>query len=122
MSAVLAARLLMFIAACAAVACGADTSTEERPRSQTSPVLETDNAGSIAVPQNAVDRAIRRDLTQAISADPDLRSRDISFIVSNGDISVTGEVRTEDERKKFNDLAMGIGGVKSVANNLRIAE
>ena len=53
---------------------------------------------------------------------PDLRSRDISFIVSNGDISVTGEVRTEDERKKFNDLAMGIGGVKSVANNLRIAE
>ena len=52
----------------------------------------------------------------------DLKGRDISFIVTNGDVSVTGMVRTEEERKRINDLAMNIGGVKSVANALLVAE
>ena len=48
--------------------------------------------------------------------------REISFIVANGNVSVTGTVRTEEERRKINDLAMNIGGVKSVANALRVEE
>ena len=55
------------------------------------------------------------DLNLAISHDDGLKSRDISFIVANGDVSVTGTVRTEEERRKINELAMNIGGVKSVA-------
>jgi osmotically-inducible protein OsmY len=35
---------------------------------------------------------------------------------------VTGTVRTETERTKINDLAMNIGGVKSVANALVVGE
>ncbi|MEO5739137.1 MAG: BON domain-containing protein [Vicinamibacterales bacterium] len=65
---------------------------------------------------------IRRDLTLAIARDVDLADRGITFIVANGDVSVTGIVRTEDERKKMNDLAMNVDGVKSVANALRVAE
>ena len=45
-----------------------------------------------------------------------------SLLVTNGDVSVTGTVRTEEERRKINDLAMDIGGVKSVANALRVGE
>jgi osmotically-inducible protein OsmY len=117
------ARSLIVLAAVALIACGANPSTEERPPSGAIPArAEPDARATVTVPQSSADRAIRRDLNQAIAGDPDLRSREISFIISNGDISVTGTVRTEDERKKFNDLAMNIGGVKSVANNLQVAE
>ncbi|RPI51526.1 MAG: BON domain-containing protein, partial [Acidobacteria bacterium] len=43
-------------------------------------------------------------------------------LVRNGDVSVTGTVRSEGERRKINDLAMNITGVKSVANALRVEE
>ena len=82
----------------------------------------TTASAAISVPQNPADRNIRRDLNLAIARDTDLRNRHISFIVTNGDVSVTGTVRTEKERRKINDLAMNIGGVKSVANALLVAE
>jgi len=74
----------------------------------------------IAVPQNAADRGIHRELAAAIAEDADLRKRDITFRVANGDITVTGSVRTEEERRRINDLAMNIGGVKSVANAVSV--
>ena len=77
---------------------------------------------AVTIPDNPADRAIRRDLTLAIARDADLQRRDISFIVTNGDVSVTGVVRTEEERRTVNDLAMNIDGVKSVANALLVAE
>jgi osmotically-inducible protein OsmY len=40
----------------------------------------------------------------------------------NGDVTVMGTVRSEDQRKQINELAMNTAGVKSVANALRIAE
>jgi osmotically-inducible protein OsmY len=79
-------------------------------------------SAAIAVPENPADRSIRRQLQLAITQDAELKDREISFIVSHGDVNVTGTVRTEEERKKINDLAMNISGVKSVANGLRIAE
>ena len=75
-----------------------------------------------AAPESGADRGIRRDLNLALAADPHLKEREINFAVTNGDVSVTGVVNNEDERKKINDLAMGISGVKSVANAVRIAE
>jgi len=77
---------------------------------------------TLSVPQNPGDRGIRRELNLAIAEDADLRNRDIAFIVTNGDISVTGMVSTEEERIRINHLAMSISGVKSVANALRVAD
>jgi osmotically-inducible protein OsmY len=74
------------------------------------------------VPENAADRDIRRNLTLAITRDPDLRDREISFIVSNGDVSVTGTVKSENERERMNDIALNISAVKSVANALRVSQ
>ena len=79
-------------------------------------------ATPVAATENAADRGIRQDLNLAIAGDPNLKDREIRFVVSNGDISVSGIVKNEDERKKINELAMGVNGVKSVANALRIAE
>jgi osmotically-inducible protein OsmY len=81
-----------------------------------------DESPAISVPQNPVDRRIRHDLNVAIDSDPDLRDRAISFVVSNGDVTVSGTARTEKECRKISDLVMSISGVKSVANNVRVAE
>lgn len=77
---------------------------------------------AVLVPDNPVDRGIRRHLALAIARDAELQHREISFVVANGDVSVTGVVNSEEERRKFNDLAMSLDGVKSVANALRVAE
>ena len=79
------------------------------------------NDGSL-IPESPADRRVRRHLSAAIAQDPELRDREISFMVSRGDVSVSGVVKSEDERRTINNLAMRIEGVKSVANALRIAE
>ena len=115
------ARLLLAVAALAAfAACGASTATQEnRPQERTSDV---DASSAISVPENPSDRRIRRDLNLALSHDTALKDRRISFIVSNGDVNVTGTVRTEEERTKINELALNVEGVKSVANGVLIVE
>ncbi len=117
-------------------ACGANTATQEtEPPPAHAPGAasesgsasvggedEPDEPATAVVPENAEDRAIRRELNSALAQDPHLKDRDISFLVSNGDVSVTGTVGSEDERRRINDIAMGIAGVKSVANALRVEE
>jgi hypothetical protein len=116
-------RLLLIAAGVVvSVGCAADTATQE-PQPTTSTRAEAINIPTAtSIPQNPADLGVRRDLNLALADDVDLRNREIQFIVTNGDVSVTGTVRTEAERKKFNDLAMNIGAVKSVANALRVAE
>ena len=117
--------LILVVAGTLTPACSANTSTQEQvptvpmradavpPAASPTPVL---------IPDSPADRGIRRDLTLAIERDGDLHDRDITFNVTNGDISVTGIVRREEERRKINGLAMSIDGVKSVANAVRVAE
>jgi osmotically-inducible protein OsmY len=73
------------------------------------------------VPQTPEDRRIRRALSEAIDQDPRLNQAGVNFIVTNSDVGITGVVKTEEDRERINDLAMGIAGVKSVANALRVA-
>jgi osmotically-inducible protein OsmY len=117
------ARLLFVVATVAfSMGCGASTATQERRPDTFTQADSSTGTRVVAVPEIPADKSIRRDLTVAIAHDVDLKNREISFIVANGDVSVTGTVRSEDERTRVNDLAMNIGGVKSVANALRIAE
>ena len=112
------------VAVVASIGCRADT-VPRRNGSQTPPYAPRPSPlhrRRFRCLSNPADTNIRRDLNLAIARDADLRNRQISFIVTNGDVSVTGTVRTEQERRKINDLAMNIGGVKSVANALLVAE
>ncbi len=108
--------------------CGANTATKE-PESpapnapvEATPAPERDEPGVVIAPETEADRAIRRELTRALAEDPQLKDRSISFLVTNGDVSVSGTVENEQERRRINDLAMNLDGVKSVANALRIEE
>lgn len=116
---------LMFVAAVVAASAGCGGSAPTRGR-EPDPILRASTrieaSAVIAVPDNPADRDIRRALNLAIARDSDLKGRSISFIVANGDVSVTGTVRTEEERRRINDVAMNLDGVKSVANALLIAE
>ena len=60
-------------------------------------------------------------LDKAFSEDPTLKDRDISFSVDQGDVTLTGDVHTETERRKANEVVMNVPGVKSVANALRVS-
>ena len=103
--------------------CSRDTSTHQSSREPTPQAASAREAPPpIRVPENPVDRSIRRDLGLAIAQHAELKQREISFHVVNGDVSVVGTVQSEDERRKINELAMNIAGVRSVANALRIAE
>jgi hypothetical protein len=103
--------------------CRADTSSVARePESATLAKPVASSPYAAIAPENPADRGIRRNLVLAIDRDADLRQRDISFVVANGDVSVAGTVSTEEERKKVNELALNIEGVKSIANALRVSE
>jgi len=114
----------------ACMGCGATTASQERDAelpirvaaAVREPVSSAGASAPVVVPGNPIDKAIRRDLSLAISRDADLKNRRISFIVANGDVSISGTVGTEEERRRINDLAMNVPGVKSVANALLIAQ
>lgn len=71
--------------------------------------------------ENDLDRTIRVQLNRRFSDEPELKNREISFTVDDGDITITGTVRTDSEREKTNELAINVPGVKSVANALRVS-
>jgi osmotically-inducible protein OsmY len=119
-------RLLLIqvgIVVSACSACSVDTSSEPRRAQPDVPAMPvTASQHPATARESPADRGIRRNLVLAIDGDADLRQRDISFVVANGDVSVAGTVRTEEERRKVNDLALRIEGVKSIANALRVSE
>jgi osmotically-inducible protein OsmY len=108
----------------ASMACREDTTAQSHVSPQdghdiAQNVITTDPLPSAIVPHIPLDRSIRRELNFAIARDPELKERNLSFIVGNGDISVTGVVRNESERERINALALSIPGVKSIANAVR---
>jgi len=79
------------------------------------------DAAQLTKHESEADKRIRQEVDAVIEQDPALKDRPIRFSVDNGDITVTGTVRTETERQKVNELALHVAGVKSVANALRVS-
>jgi osmotically-inducible protein OsmY len=118
--------LVVVVLLAVSLACGSGDVPRKQPADREGDAAPKEHIHKTAfpavVPENEADRDIRRTLNLAIAEDAVLKDRQISFIVSNGDVSVSGIVKNEDERKKINELALNIDGVKSVANALRVAE
>ena len=104
-------------------ACGESTATQWQTVDSSAamvPVLARHDTTDSGVSPEAEDRLLRRHLSRAIAGDPRLRDRDLSFVVRRGDLRVIGTVGSEAERRRINDLAMSIAGVRSVANAVRV--
>jgi osmotically-inducible protein OsmY len=67
-----------------------------------------------------LDGDIRSHLKEMISNDQVLRDRDVNFDVSNGVVTVKGDVRTAAEKTKVTDIVRAAPGVKDMANALEI--
>jgi len=117
----MASRFLFVIVGVVSISCGARVEDAPRTASHTTSESSAEPESDVIVPPSPGDRTIRREFNLAIGRDSTLKERDISFIVSHGDISLSGVVRSEAERQRINSLALGIPGVKSVANSLRVS-
>jgi osmotically-inducible protein OsmY len=75
--------------------------------------INENNAGDL-------DGQIRSALKRMVSNDPILKDRDVNFDVTNGVVTVKGDVRSVAEKSKVTDIVRSAPGVKDFANALEI--
>lgn len=66
------------------------------------------------------DERIREDANDRLTDDHRLDARQISVMVTEGEVTLTGTVSNRNERRRAEDLVEDISGVKHVQNNLRV--
>ena len=60
-------------------------------------------------------------LDRSLSDESSLKECAISVRVDDGDVTLTGSVRSQTEAEHANDIAINVPGVRSVANALRVS-
>lgn len=66
------------------------------------------------------DERIREDVCDRLCDDPTIDASDIEVKVAGGEVTLTGQVASRDERRRAEDCAEAISGIKHVQNNLRV--
>jgi hypothetical protein len=121
MSALLTSGVLIFSAGCRGDLAATNRGKASDHQTAVEPVKPP--AMDLILPEETeLERSIREQFSRAIEQDSALKDRDINFVIDNGDVSVTGHVRTESERQRINELALAIPQVKSIANALRVSD
>ena len=83
----------------------------------------TDQLSADTQKNNKQDVAITRDIRRAIVADKNLSTyaHNVKVITQNGEVTLKGPVRSEDERKTIEAKAIEVAGQGRVANELTVA-
>jgi osmotically-inducible protein OsmY len=68
------------------------------------------------------DERIREDVCDRLSDDPMVDASDIEIAVSGAEVTLNGHVSSRWQKRRAEDLADDISGVKHVQNNLRVQE
>jgi osmotically-inducible protein OsmY len=68
------------------------------------------------------DERIREDINDRLSDDSFLDATEIDVTVSNGEVTLTGTVENRIDKRRAEDLAEDISGVKNVQNQLRVKQ
>jgi osmotically-inducible protein OsmY len=66
------------------------------------------------------DAEIQDQLTTLVEQDPQLREREIAVEVQNGVVTLKGDVQSNQERTKVEQLVRQLDGVRQVANGLQV--
>jgi hyperosmotically inducible protein len=66
------------------------------------------------------DTAVLAKTKAALVNDPDIKGADIDVDVLRGQVTLTGVVRSEEERKKVLETVWGVKGVKAVQTDLQV--
>jgi osmotically-inducible protein OsmY len=67
------------------------------------------------------DERIREELCDAMTDDDSLDASEISIQVQKGEVTLTGSVSSRDQKRRAEDLAEAVSGVRDVTNNIRVA-
>jgi len=68
------------------------------------------------------DERIREDVCDRLSDDPRVDASDIEVLVANGEVTLTGNVQDRQAKRRVEDLAEDISGVRNVQNGLRVKQ
>lgn len=68
------------------------------------------------------DDRIREDINDRLSDDPWVDASDIEVTVNNGDVTLSGTVSERSDKRRAEDLAESVSGVKNVENRLRVGK
>ncbi len=128
------ANMVSRLALCAALAVGclgivwaqdASSSGQTAPDNTKTNAHQRANAEPTADQQkeNSSDRAITQQIRKAITKDKSLSSyaHNIKIITQNGQVTLAGPVRSEEEKKAAEDVAAGVAGASKVKNQLQVA-
>lgn len=68
------------------------------------------------------DDRVKEDVNDRLSDDPFIDASDIDVTVSNGEVTLTGTVDHRSTKRRAEDLAEAVSGVKNVENRLRVSQ
>ncbi|MDQ2657664.1 MAG: BON domain-containing protein [Bacteroidota bacterium] len=68
------------------------------------------------------DDRIKEDVNDRLSDDPFIDASDIDVSVSNGEVSLTGHVDHRSTKRRAEDIAESVSGVKNVENRIRVGQ
>ena len=68
------------------------------------------------------DERIRDDVNDRLTDDPFLDATHIEVVVESGEVTLSGTVTARNDKRRAEDLAENVSGVKHVQNNLRVQE
>jgi hypothetical protein len=66
------------------------------------------------------DERIREEVSDALTADPQVDASEISVQVVSGEVTLSGSVATREQKRRAEDCAEHVAGVSDVTNNLRV--
>ena len=67
------------------------------------------------------DDRIREEIADRLTDDDRVDASEISIQVQNGEVTLTGTVNDRGQKRRAEDLAESISGVREVANNIRVS-
>jgi hyperosmotically inducible periplasmic protein len=73
--------------------------------------------------ENDTDRGLVQQIRKSLIADKDLSTyaHNVKIVSINGQVTLNGVVRSDDERSKVVGLAEGVAGKQNVVNELKVA-
>jgi hyperosmotically inducible periplasmic protein len=122
--------IFLLMAAVGFTACDREQKSGDQSSRSTAPDNtarnERDRSGDTKTPgdqaENEADRAITQNVRQAITSDSALstNAQNVKIITQDGNVTLRGPVKSEQEKKEIEAKAKQVAGVKRVDNQLEV--
>jgi hyperosmotically inducible periplasmic protein len=122
--------IFLLMAAVGFTACDREQKSGDQSSRSTAPDNtarnERDRSGDTKTPgdqaENEADRAITQNVRQAITSDSSLstNAQNVKIITQDGNVTLRGPVKSEQEKKEIEAKAKQVAGVKRVDNQLEV--